>query len=142
MREARAGLKYRQAQRETQSNGKSAIMYISLGKSFHSSSPVIWSFQLPATPQLRRALLENSSGSKSKMSIKNYHAKINVYRSSTAKVAFSTPFLISRRDLRLTQKLQGDQVLRINLLEGHRINPTDLDFVNLSKRFYPNGGDT
>lgn len=34
------------------------------------------------------------------------------------------------------------RMLIITLLEGHWINSTDLDFFNLSKPFYPNGGDT
>ena len=114
-------------------------MCISIGR---SSSPATGSHQLPATPQLGRAFLENSSSSKSKMKIENY--LVDAYRYSTAKVVFPSPLLISRRDPRLTKKLQDDQTLRmliITLLEEHRIESTDLDFVNLSKPLYPNGGD-
>ncbi len=79
------------------------------------------------------------------MIIENYLANIDAYRYSTAKVVFPLPLLINRRDPRLTKKLQGDQALRmliLTLLEEHRIESTDLDFINLSKPFYPNGGDT
>lgn len=54
------------------------------------------------------------------------------------------PLLTNRRDPRLTKKLKEDHELRMFIiicLEGNKIGTTDLDFVHLSKPFYPNAVD-
>lgn len=126
-------MKDHQLQRETQSNGKLAKCVSVL-----ANHPLqqLGQINSPQLLQLRRAFLENPSSSKSKMPIENYLANIDAYRYSTAKVGFRSPLLISRRDPRITKRLQEDQALRmliITLLEEHKTESTDLDFVNLSK---------
>lgn len=85
---------------------KNIEMCITICTFFHLSSPSkIGPSQVLATPQQRRALLEKSSGSKSKMPIENCLTKIDAYRYSTPKVVYSMPLSIQRRDPRLTNNL-------------------------------------
>ncbi|MCJ1347409.1 hypothetical protein MMC31_005634 [Peltigera leucophlebia] len=98
---------------------------------------------LPATPQQRRRQLQTDQVAQ-KISIEQYLRKTDPYRCSSANPGFPVPLKLDVLGYGLAHKLHEDRGLRMSILsclaECH-IAQLDVGFYNVSKPFYPNGGN-